>query len=63
MLDKEKALKEINDHFEDLSVSQFEQNLLECGLGEINLSSDDGWSMYVEEGYRWLEEDMCKMRF
>lgn len=35
-------LDKVEKHFQELSVEQFEKNLIECGIGKINTCEEDG---------------------
>ena len=38
----EEIIKQTEEHFKELSMEQFEQNLIECGIGKINTCEEDG---------------------
>jgi len=44
-MELEQAIKKIEDHFKDLTVEQFEENLVECGIEVIESSKESGWQL------------------
>lgn len=44
-MDLEKKLKEIEEHFANITPEEFEQNLIKAGLGRIKPASESGWMM------------------
>lgn len=44
-MDLQEKLKKIEDHFKDLTVEQFEENLIECGIEVIKSSKESGWEL------------------
>ena len=50
-------LEEIQEHFKNISVEEFEQSLVECGLNTIKPSTDFGYRMLSpEECEKFLSE-------
>lgn len=45
-------LEEIQEHFKNISIEEFEQSLIECGIGKIQSCTDFG--------YRMLSPQECK---
>ena len=47
-------LEEIQEHFKNISVEEFEQSLIECGIGKINTCEEDGVIMITHN-------EMCRL--
>lgn len=43
----EEIIEQTNEHFKELSIEQFEENLIKCGMGVIKTSEEMGWKMAI----------------
>ena len=45
----EERIQKIKEHFANISMEEFEKNLEECGINEINSASEKGMSLHSYE--------------
>lgn len=55
MKDFHERIKEIDDHFANISIEEFEQNLIDCGLGQITPLLDEDWD-FIDEDLDYINE-------
>lgn len=56
-MDVKKKLKEIEDHFSQITDVELQTNLIKAGINEIKSSRDEGMVMVTEE---YLQKDNVK---